>query len=80
MLHRNYVKNIREEFQYLKSQELYVTDKTGVKMLEIRGASFIADEASIFGTVNYEYVERELEWYKSMSLSVNDIPGGPPAI
>ena len=79
MLHRNYVKNIREEFQYLKSQELYVTDKTGVKMLEIRGASFIA-EASIFGTVNYEYVERELEWYKSMSLSVNDIPGGPPAI
>ena len=80
MLHRNYVKNVREEFQYLKSQELYVTDKTGVKMLEIRGASFIADEPSIFGTVNHDYVERELEWYKSMSLSVNDIPGGPPAI
>jgi thymidylate synthase len=80
MLYRNYVKDIREEFKYLKSQELYVTDKTGVNMLEIRGASFIADEPSIFGTVNEDYVRRELDWYKSMSLNVNDIPGGPPTI
>jgi thymidylate synthase len=80
MIRRNYVPQIREEFLYLKKQELYVTDKTGVKMLEIRGASFVADEPSIFGKVNQEYVERELAWYESGSLSVNDIPGGPPAI
>ena len=49
-------------------------------MLEIRSACFIADEPSIFGKVNEEYVKRELEWYKSMSLNVNDIPGGAPAI
>lgn len=80
MLHRNYVQNIRDELLYLKRNELYVTDKTGVKMIEIRGASFIADEPSIFGKVNEDYVERELEWYKSKSLYVYDIPGGPPVI
>lgn len=80
MIRRNYVEQIRDEFRYLKQQELYVTDKTGVKMLEIRGASFIADAPAIFGTVNQEYVDRELAWYQSQSLSVNDIPGGPPAI
>jgi len=80
MIHHNYVKDIREEFLYLKKQELYVTDKSGVKMLEIRSASFIADESAIFGKVNDEYVQREFEWYESESLNVNDIPGGPPAI
>jgi thymidylate synthase len=43
-------------------------------------ASFIADEETIFGKVNREYVDRELEWYSSKSLNVQDIPGGPPAI
>ena len=80
MLHLNYVKNIREEFKYLRDNELYVTDKSGVKMLEIRSAAFVADEPAIFGKVNHDYVARELAWYKSMSLNVNDIPGGPPAI
>jgi thymidylate synthase len=49
-------------------------------MLEIRSASFVADEPAIFGKVNEDYVARELAWYESMSLNVNDIPGGPPAI
>jgi thymidylate synthase len=77
---RNFVEDIRREFLDLLEVEDFVTDKTGVKMLEIVGASFVADEPSIFGKVNEDYVQRELEWYKSMSLSVNDIPGGPPAI
>jgi len=80
MIRRNYVEQIREEFRYLKQQGLYITDKTGVKMLEIRGASFVADAPAIFGTVNQDYVDRELAWYQSMSLNVFDIPGGPPAI
>ena len=80
MLHLNYVKNIREEFKYLRDNELYITDKSGVKMLEIRSAAFVADEPAIFGKVNHDYVARELAWYESMSLNVNDIPGGPPAI
>ncbi len=74
------VSSIRERFQQLKSIEQYVTDKTGVKMLEIINANFIADEPSIFGKVNQSYVDREIAWYHSKSLNVNAIPGGPPAI
>ena len=77
---RHKVSDIRHEFLQLKEQEVFVEDKSGVKMLEIVGASFIADEPTIFGAVNEDYVRRELEWYKSMSLNVNDIPGGPPTI
>lgn len=80
MLNRNTVQDIREEFHRLMREEEFVTDKTGVRMLEVRSASFIADEPTIFGTVNTDYVLRELEWYHSMSLNVNDIPGGPPTI
>jgi hypothetical protein len=77
---RNYVADVRLSFKLLKEREMFVTDKTGVKMLEIVNASFVADEPAIFGSVNYDYVARELKWYKSQSLNVNDIPDGPPAI
>ena len=80
MLLRNNVADIREYFQLAKAEGNYVTDKTGVKMLELVSASFVADQPAIFGKVNQDYVDRELEWYKSQSLNVNDIPGGPPAI
>lgn len=71
---RNTVRDIRDHFLWLKQNEQYVEDKTGVKMLEIVHASFVADEPAIFGTVNQGYVERELRWYLSESLNVNDIP------
>ena len=80
MHNRNFVQDIREEFTNLLKNGSFVKDKTGVSMVEIQSASFIADEPFIFGAVNHDYVERELQWYKSMSLNVNDIPGGPPAI
>ena len=80
MLTRNRVSDIRDEFRFLLENKVYVTDKTGVKMLEIASASFIADEEAIFGEVNRDYVSREIAWYNSQSLSVNDIPGGPPTI
>ena len=57
----------------------FVTDKSGVKCIEIINASFIADEPTIFGTLT-EYAERELAWYKSTSLSVYDIPEPIPKI
>lgn len=71
---------IREVFKSLLENGDFVIDKTGVKMLEIVGANFIADQPAIFGTPNQDYIRREIEWYESMSLNVNDIPGGPPAI
>lgn len=65
--------------QKYKNKE-FVIDKTGVKTVEIIGASFIADEPSFFGTINHDWNERELEWYKSQSLYVKDIPGKVPVI
>ena len=72
--------DIRQEFARLYQKSEFVIDKSGVKTIEIVGASFWANSSLIFGAVNEEYVQRELDWYKSQSLNVNDIPGGPPAI
>lgn len=58
----------------------FVTDKTGVKTIEIIGESFIADEDWIIREPNREYIERELQWYESQSRYVKDIPGKTPAI
>lgn len=80
--------DIREEFKRLLAakefttinREASMTSLVGNTTIEIMGSSFIADEDSIFGEVNWDYVRREEEWYNSMSLNVNDIPGGAPAI
>ena len=80
MIKMNNVNDIRKYFKTALAYEEFVTDKTGVKTIEMIGAQFIADEPTIFGTVDEDYVKRELEWYRSMSLNVNDIPGGPPKI
>ncbi len=77
---RNFVYDIQQEFARKLVDGEFVTDKGGSKTIEIVNASFLADEPSIFGTVNEEYVAREKAWYRSMSLNVNDIPGGPPKI
>lgn len=74
----NKVNDVRSWFRQQKSLQEYVTDKTGCKMIEVVGATFIADESAIFGVVNQDYIEREIKWYRSMSRNVNDIPGGPP--
>ena len=74
------INTVRQYFKYALENENFVIDKTGVKMLELVGESFIANEPAIFGTVNQEYVQHELDWYLSCSLNVNDIPGGPPKI
>lgn len=74
------VADVRQSFKEALADCLFVTDKTGVKTIELVGSSFIADEPAIFGSVNLDYAERELEWYRSMSLRVSDIPGGAPKI
>jgi thymidylate synthase len=71
---------VKEYFRTALANEWFVIDKTGVKMIELVGESFLADRPAIFGTVNEEYVQHELDWYLSTSLNVNDIPGGPPKI
>lgn len=80
--------DVREEFKKLLAdkkftsvnREASMTALAGNTTIEIINASFIADEDAIFGEVNWDYVHREEEWYNSMSLNVNDIPGGAPQI
>lgn len=68
----------------LAANELVVTrfqaEKRASATVELTGDSFIADSPTIFGEPNADYIARELEWYKSMSLNVNDIPGQTPDI
>lgn len=66
-----HVRHIREQFLTLKP------DEKG--MLEIVAAQFVADEPAIFGTPNTDWHERELEWYRSQSLNVFDIPEPVPS-
>ena len=54
--------------------------KSGVKTVELQNVQFVADKDFILREPNYDYVEREIAWYKSQSLNVHDIPGGTPAI
>lgn len=74
------VKDIQSKFVWNYRNGMFVTDKTGVRMLEIPAASFLCTEPAIFGVPNEDYIEREIEWYNSLSRNVNDIPGGPPEI
>ena len=80
MLFMNTVTDVRDYFAALYQEGTFVTDKSGGKVLEIVNANFVADEDHVFGAVNEEYVQRELDWYLSQSLYVNDIPGGAPKI
>lgn len=74
------IEEIRKYFADQYANKKFVVDKSGVTTLELVGASFCADEPSIFGEINDDYIQRELEWYLSMSLYVDDIPGAVPKI
>ena len=69
----NSVHDIREYFIGELSDEAFTTDKTGQKTIELIGASFIADEPSIFGTPNDDYIAKEIKWYQAMSTNIYDI-------
>ena len=75
------VKDIRKYFIDELKDEAFTIDKTGQKTIEMIGASFIADEESIFGLVNRDYVEAEIAWYEKQSTNIHDIDYGdnPPA-
>jgi thymidylate synthase len=76
------VKDIREFFIDELKDEAYTIDKTGAKTIEMIGASFVADEPSIFGVPSQDYISQEMIWYTSMSTNIKDIYGeyrDPPA-
>ena len=74
------VAEVREQLVDMYRREQFVPDKSGGKLVEIVGASFLADEPAIIGTPDEDYIERELVWYLTTSRYVQDIPGGAPKI
>src|SRR5664279_5475846 len=68
------VESIRLGFEWLSMQNKYVTDKSGVKMLELIGETFIADKEVIYGKVSDAYMIKELDWYCSQSLHIMKDP------
>ena len=67
------VQGVRELFKSkLDNEEFIETNKSG-KMLEVMGLTFHADEDNIFGKINYEYADAELDWFVSMSRNVDDL-------
>ena len=77
----NNVQDVRQYFIDELKDEAFTIDKTRQKTIELIGASFIADESAIFGTVNHEYVDAEIQWYEKKSTNINDIHANkePPA-
>ena len=74
------VSNIRQSIIDKYLDEDFVVDRTGAKTIELIGTTFLADEEYIIRKPSEEYIQRELDWYISQSLNVNDIPGETPQI
>jgi thymidylate synthase len=74
------VSDIRQLIIDKYRNEDFVIDRTGAKTIELIGESFLADEKFVIREANEDYIQRELEWYKSQSLYVEDIPGDTPQI
>lgn len=77
-MNTNDIKNILVE-KYKKGEFRYLYNGD-VKTVEIQNAHFTADKDWIIREPNYDYAAREIEWYKSQSLFVDDIPGKTPKI
>ena len=69
------VSDVRSHFISELTNEKFTIDRSGSKTIELIGASFIADEPSIFGKPNQQYIDYELQWYDSMSTNIYDIYG-----
>src|SRR5688572_17901803 len=71
---------IRKTFSILFQNRVFVPDKTGQNTVEILGSQFLADQDSIFGIPNLKYIGREIGWYMSKSLNINDMEPPIPKI
>lgn len=69
----NNVQSIRETFISKYRTQDFVVSRDKSMTIEIIGASFLADEDTIFGTPNADYIDAEIAWYNSRSTNVFDI-------
>ena len=71
------VKDIRNYFLTSIYKGNFTRDRTGCSTIELIGASFEADQPSIFGTPNKEYIQKEIDWYDSESLNIHHMDDPP---
>lgn len=74
------VESIRHQFSMLYKHGQFVPDRTGQMTVEVLGAQFIADDDTIFGRPNAGYITKEIGWYMSRSLNINDMEQPIPTI
>lgn len=67
------VEDIRKHFIYELQSKRFTSDRTGARTIELLGASFIADEKTIFGTENQSYIDAEIKWYLGKSTNINSM-------
>lgn len=61
-------------------KRLYESGTFRKDTVELQNVQFVCDKDYIVREPNYDYANREVEWYESRSLNVKDMPGGPPTI
>ena len=81
MMKRNSVLDVRDQFVRELIDGRVVKGKTPeLDTIEILDASFTADYPTIFGEIDADYQRREIDWYLSQSLNVEDMEGPIPSI
>ena len=71
--------DIVKELKRKYTQKIFTT-VNHEKTVEIINACFEADSSYLLRRPNADYIAREINWYESQSLNVNDIEDGAPAI
>ena len=72
------VQDMRDVFVVLKAA--FPNGNAPNGMLEMVGTAFVADQDTIFGEPNEDYIEREILWYDSESLNIHDMKPPIPQI
>lgn len=67
------VKDIRKIFIDKYRNKDFFISRNNNKTIEIIGASFLADEKTIFGELNKDYIKAEKFWYQKQSTNINDL-------
>ena len=66
---------IKQIFKDKYKNGIFRITNSNIKTVEIQNIQFEADKDYILREPNYEYAEREIQWYESQSLNVYDIEG-----
>ena len=72
--------SVTEMLKLKYQNKQFETDKTGCKLVEIVNCNFEADKSFLLRPKNEDYIRREIDWYMSQSLNINDIEKPVPKV